>query len=53
MKGKMMIGAMAVLGMGTYAFMMYKKKNPNFMNDMKNMAKDAAYRVAYSLEEDI
>lgn len=50
-KGKMAIGALAVAGMGVGAWMMYKKKNPNAMHDMKNMAKDMAYKVAYSLEE--
>ncbi len=47
-----MMGAMAAMGIGAYAFMMYKKKNPNFMKDMKIAAKDAAYKVAYSLDED-
>lgn len=51
MNKKTMIGAMTAIGIGTVAFMMYKKKNPNFINDMKSALKDASYRVAYSLDE--
>lgn len=50
-KGKMAMSAMAIAGIGYAAWMMYKKKNPNAMQEVKNMAKDMAYKVAYSLEE--
>ncbi|MCI8548135.1 MAG: hypothetical protein HFJ38_04515 [Bacilli bacterium] len=51
MKGKSMLTVAVLAGIGTGAFMMYKKKNPNMMNDMKAKAKDAAYKLAYSLDE--
>lgn len=50
-KGKMATLTLAAAGMGVGAWMMYKKKNPNAICDMKKMAKDMAYKVAYSLEE--
>lgn len=51
MKGKSMLTLAVIAGIGTGAFMMYKKKNPEVMNDMKRAAKDAAYKLAYSLDE--
>lgn len=50
-KGKMTVSALALAGIGVGAWMMYKKKNPDAICDMKKMAKDMAYKVAYSLEE--
>lgn len=50
-KGKSILTLALVAGVGTGAFMMYKKKNPNVVSDMKAACKDAAYKLAYSLDE--
>ena len=42
--------AAAIIGTGVVGWMMYKKKNPNATNDMKNMAKNAASSMLEKLE---
>lgn len=50
-KGKMAIGTLVFTGMGLGAWMMYKKKNPNALQDMKKMVKNVATNIADSLED--
>ena len=47
-KRMLMMGAL--MSAGGAAFMMYKKKNPDCMEDIKDMAKDAASSMLLKLE---
>ncbi len=51
---KMMSSTMtfAILtGLGVAGYMMYKKKNPEMINDMKQAVSQMASNIAYRLEE--
>lgn len=47
-KRMLMMGAL--MGVGGTAFMMYKKKNPDYMSDMMDMAKNTASNMLSKLE---
>ena len=47
-KKMLMMGAL--MSAGGAAFMMYKKKNPDYMEDIKEMAKDTASNMLLKLE---
>lgn len=47
--GKIMAAA-ALVGAGIVGFNMYKKKNPDAVNDMKCMAKNAASTMLTKIE---
>lgn len=47
---KKMVTMAAIAGVGTLSFLMYKKKNPDALEDMKNMTKDAACKMLTKLE---
>ena len=40
----------AIVGTGFASWMMYKKKNPDALEDMKNMTKNAASKMLTKLE---
>lgn len=40
----------ALTGVGVMSWMMYKKKNPDALEDMKNMTKNAASKMLTKLE---
>lgn len=48
--GKMMAAA-ALVGAGIVGFNMYKKKNPDAINNVKHMAKNAASTMLTKIEE--
>lgn len=50
-KGKMAVSALVFTGMGIGAWMMYKKKNPNAMEDMKKAIRNVASNIANSLDD--
>lgn len=47
---KKMLMMSALLGAGGAAFMMYKKKHPDCVSDMKDMAKSTASSMLSKLE---
>lgn len=47
---KKMVTMAAIAGVGALSFLMYKKKNPDALEDMKNMTKDAACKMLTKLE---
>ena len=49
MSTTMTLAVFAGIGIATY--MMYKKKNPNMINDMKKTIQNMATDVAYKLDD--
>ncbi len=47
---KKMLTLAAIMGVGTMSYMMYKKKNPDAIEDMMEMAKDKASQMLMKLE---
>lgn len=47
---KNMLTMAAIMGVGTVSYMMYKKKNPNAMEDIMNMAREKANNMLIKLE---
>lgn len=47
---KKMATMAAVVGIGALSWMMYKKKNPDAVEDMKKATKDAAGKMLTKLE---
>lgn len=47
---KKMATMAAIAGVGALSWMMYKKKNPDALEDMKNMTKNAASKMLTKLE---
>lgn len=51
---KMMSSTMTLAvfaGIGIASYMMYKKKNPNMMKDMKDAVQEMASTIAYKLDD--
>ncbi len=49
-KSKKALAMTAIIGTGFASWMMYKKKNPNALEDVKNAAKGAASKMLNKLE---
>ena len=49
-KNKKAVAVAALAGVGALSWMMYKKKNPDVLEDMKKMTKEAASSMLTKLE---